>query len=158
MIDSTSVMIRMGNMSGRVTYQNRASLPAPSIAVASYNSCGIVCKPASSVMAKNGIPRHVLTRMTEKSARFGSTSQGKPVSLKPRFTRIQFRTLKFGAKIHIQASVPSTARRSTATGSPTHGLSKAELSLINSATPKPPTSFSTPAPGGIDQRVAQRLQ
>jgi hypothetical protein len=37
-------------------------------------------------------------------------------------------------------------------------LSKAELSLINSATPKPPTSFSTPAPGGIDQRVAQRLQ
>ena len=59
-------------------------------------------------MAKNGIPRHVLTRITEKSARFGSVSQGARVRLSPVWTRIQLRTLKFGVRSQSQAMALST--------------------------------------------------
>ena len=99
MIDSTRVMMRIGRINGRVTYLKRVTLPAPSIAVASCNSRGIVWSPASKVMAKNGMPRQVLTRITEKSARFGSTSHGEPLVAMPTLINIQFSTLKLGLRM-----------------------------------------------------------
>ena len=54
---------------GTVTCQKRPTGPAPSDSAASYSSFGMATRPASSVIAKNGKPRHVLTRITVNIAR-----------------------------------------------------------------------------------------
>ena len=64
-----------GSSSGQVMYQKRCKGRAPSIAAASFKSGLIVCRPASSEIAKNGTPRQMLTMMIESMARSPSPSQ-----------------------------------------------------------------------------------
>src|SRR5438094_8925594 len=63
MIENTTTTSVTGLSSGQVTCQERFQPLAPSSEAASCRSGLIVCNPASSVIAKNGMPRHVLTTM-----------------------------------------------------------------------------------------------
>src|SRR2546430_5269014 len=81
MTEKTTTTIVTGLRSGHVTYQKRFQPLAPSSDDASCRSGLIVCSPASSVIAKNGMPRHVLTTIAHhidlNSTRLNSThSQG----------------------------------------------------------------------------------
>ena len=55
-IEKRTTTSMIGLMSGRVTRQKRSHALAPSISAASCKSGLIVWSPASSVMAKNGMP------------------------------------------------------------------------------------------------------
>jgi hypothetical protein len=103
----TTTMVT-GMSRGQVTLQKRCQALAPSMAAASSTSGFTVCSPASSVMAKKGIPRHTLTRMTETMAVIGPPSQSTRNRIRPRWNMIQFRMLKVGSNIHFQASVERT--------------------------------------------------
>jgi hypothetical protein len=61
MIENTTTTRVTGFSSGHVTRQKRCQPLAPSSDAASWRSGLIVCSPASRVMAKNGMPRHVFT-------------------------------------------------------------------------------------------------
>src|SRR3989442_4198153 len=61
MTEKTTTTIVTGLRSGHVTDQKRFQPLAPSSDDASWRSGLIVCSPASSGIAKNGMPRHVLT-------------------------------------------------------------------------------------------------
>ena len=63
----TTAMI--GDSSGSVTLVKRCHGVAPSSAAASLSDCGMVCSPARSEMATNGMPRHTLAAITEARAR-----------------------------------------------------------------------------------------
>ena len=76
----------MGRSNGKVMCQKRASTPAPSTWAASYSSSGTDCSPASSMMAKNGIPRQTLVKTTAAIARSGDDSQATRSCIHP--TRI----------------------------------------------------------------------
>src|SRR5436190_8496286 len=97
-----------GSKSGQVTYQKRFHGRAPSMAAASFSSGLMVCRPASSEMAKNGTPRQILTTMIEVMARSGSPSQLMRWVMNPSWNSAQLMTLKVGSNIHFQAKVDST--------------------------------------------------
>jgi len=61
MIEKTTTTSVTGFRSGQVTCQKRCQPLAPSREAASCRSGLIVCSPASSVMAKKGMPRQVFT-------------------------------------------------------------------------------------------------
>src|SRR3989442_15115320 len=61
MTENTTTTTVTGLRSGHVTCQKRFHPLAPSSEAASCRSGLIVWSPASSVIAKNGMPRHVLT-------------------------------------------------------------------------------------------------
>src|SRR5271166_6282982 len=62
----TTAMI--GDSIGRVTNRNRCQGPAPSSVAASYSEGEMVCKPASKVMATNGMPRQTFAAITDHRA------------------------------------------------------------------------------------------
>ena len=62
----TTAMI--GDSIGSVTNRNRCHGPAPSSVAASYSEGEIVCSPASSVIATNGMPRQTLAAITDQRA------------------------------------------------------------------------------------------
>ena len=72
MIEKSITIVSTGMSRGIVTLRKRAQALAPSIEAASYRSIGMVCRPASSEMAKNGVPRQMLTKITEPIASAGS--------------------------------------------------------------------------------------
>ena len=72
MIEKSMTMVSTGVSSGTVMWRNRFGAFAPSIAAASYRSCGMVCSPARSEIAKKGVPRQTLTKMTAPMANVGS--------------------------------------------------------------------------------------
>src|SRR5687767_15928393 len=59
--ENTTTTSVTGRSSGQVTCQKRFQALAPSSAAASCRSGLMVCRPASSVIAKKGMPRQVLT-------------------------------------------------------------------------------------------------
>ena len=63
MTEKTTTTSVTGLSSGHVTCQKRCQPLAPSSEAASCRSVLMVCSPARSVMAKKGMPRHVLTTM-----------------------------------------------------------------------------------------------
>ena len=97
MDDSVVETNRTGKMPGMVTFQKRCNVPAPSTLAASYKSCPTVASPASRVIAKNGKPRHTLTRMAEAIAQVGLYSQGNGLLVKPALIKIKLSTLERGA-------------------------------------------------------------
>src|SRR5438445_10410588 len=103
MIEKTTTTTVTGFRSGHVTCQNRFQLLAPSSEAASCRSVLIVCSPARSVMAKNGMPRHVFTTIAHQSAHSPLDSNGSLVTMKPDLHRVQLRTLKVGSNIHRHA-------------------------------------------------------
>ena len=62
----------IGVSSGNVMNRKRCHPVAPSIAAASYNEGEIVCSPASSEIATNGIPRQTLAAIVDPRAIHGS--------------------------------------------------------------------------------------
>ena len=58
-------------MAGMVTWRKRCHTLAPSMAAASWSSCGTAWRPARIVMPKKGMPRQMLARHTEEIARLG---------------------------------------------------------------------------------------
>src|SRR6188768_3653228 len=97
-----------GSSSGQVTYQKRFHGRAPSMAAASFSSGLMVCRPASSEMAKNGTPRQMLTMMIEVMARSGSPSQLMRWVMKPGEINGQFKALQHEFNALFQAKVDST--------------------------------------------------
>src|SRR4026207_2503833 len=59
-------------------------------------------------MAKNGMPRQVLTRIAHHIAQSPSDRNGSRVAMKPVGYRSQFSTLKVGSNIHRHAKADST--------------------------------------------------
>src|SRR3712207_6774806 len=109
----------------------------------------MVWRPARRVIPKKGTARQAFTSVTQNSARSGFVSQGKPVFIRPRLSRIQLITLKFGVNIHCQARPLRTVgtiqgSRIAARISLRNGI----VSLISRATPRPIASFRTVAPAG----------
>ncbi len=122
-IEKITTTTAMGLIMGMVMRQKRCHPFAPSISPASYRSCGTVCRPARKLIAKKGIPRHVLTRITENMAQPASPSQlmrKRPrqasfsvmsntlMSIFQNQLMIQLKTLKVASNIHSQASPLST--------------------------------------------------
>src|SRR5207245_11767273 len=105
MIEKTTTTTVSGCRSGHVTCQNRFQPLAPSSEAASCRSVLIVCSPARSVMAKNGMPRHVFTTIAHQSAHSPLDRNGSFVTIKPDLQGGQTRTLKVGAA----AADPPTA-------------------------------------------------
>ena len=68
MIENTTTTSVTGLSSGHVTCQKRCQPLAPSSDAASWRSGLIVWSPASSVIAKNGMPRHVFTTIAHHMA------------------------------------------------------------------------------------------
>src|SRR5437870_13687388 len=108
MTEKTTTTIVTGLRSGHVTYQKRFQPLAPSSDDASCRSGLIVCSPASSVIAKNGIPRHVLTTIAHHIPYVPSDRNGSFVVMRPALYRSQLSTLKVGANIQRHATVDST--------------------------------------------------
>ena len=76
-------LYKTGFRSGHVTCQNRFQPFAPSSEAASCKSVLIVCRPASRVIAKNGMPRQVLTAIAHQSAQSPLDKNGSLVTMKP---------------------------------------------------------------------------
>src|SRR5438105_7564634 len=108
MTEKTTTTIVTGLRSGHVTYQKRRQPLAPSSDAASWRSGLIVCSPASSVIAKNGMPRHVLTAIAHHIAYAPSDRNGTLVTIQPIRKRSQFSTLNVGSNIQRHAKVDST--------------------------------------------------
>src|SRR5688572_3699130 len=106
--ENTTTTTVTGLRRGQVTCQKRRHPMAPSRAAAPWRSGLIVCRPASRVMAKHGMPRQVLTTMAHHRAQVPSLRKGSLVVMTPVVYRSQFRTLKVGSNIHRQAKVDST--------------------------------------------------
>src|SRR2546425_5006630 len=88
-----------GLRGGHVTCQKRFQPLAPSSEAASWRSGLIVWSPASSVIAKNGMPRHVLTVIAHHIAYTPSERNGSFVVMRPPLYRSQLSTLKVGSNI-----------------------------------------------------------
>src|SRR5262245_8974723 len=108
MTENTTTTIVTGLRSGQVTFQKRFHPFAPSSDAASWRSGLMVCKPARSVIAKNGMPRQVFTTMAHHMAYAPSDRKGTLVTINPLWYRNQFRTLKVGSNIQRHANVDST--------------------------------------------------
>src|SRR5215467_12970146 len=108
MTENTTTTSVTGLSSGHVTCQNRFQPLAPSRAAASCRSGLMVCSPASSVIAKNGMPRQVFTTIAHQSPYTPSDRNGSLVTIAPDRYKSQFSTLKVGSNIHRQAKVEST--------------------------------------------------
>src|SRR5215510_3594534 len=108
MTEKTTTTRVTGLSSGHVTCQKRCQPLAPSRDAASCSSELMVCSPASSVMAKNGMPRHVLTTMAHHMPQVPSERNGSLLVMNPVWYRSQFSTLKVGSNIQRQANVLST--------------------------------------------------
>src|SRR3970282_132489 len=108
MTENTTTTIVTGLRSGHVTCQKRCQPLAPSRDAASWRSGLIGCRPASSVLAKNGMPRQVLTTIAHQSAQSPLDRNGSLVTMNPVWYRSQFRTLNVGSNIQRQANVEST--------------------------------------------------
>src|SRR5437867_4945656 len=103
MTEKTTTTIVTGLRSGHVTYQKRCQPLAPSSDAASCRSGLIVCSPASSVIAKKGIPRHVFTAIAHHMPYTPSERNGIFVTMKPVLKSSQFSTLKVGSNIQRHA-------------------------------------------------------
>src|SRR5438046_7571765 len=108
MTEKPTTTIVTGLRSGHVTYQKRFQPLAPSSDDASCRSVLIVCSPASSVIAKNGMPRQVLTTIAHQSAQSPLDRNGSLVTIIPAVYRVQLRTLKVGSNIQRHAKDEST--------------------------------------------------
>src|SRR5512134_1363035 len=106
--ENTTTTSVTGSSSGQVTCQKRCQALAPSSAAASWRSGLIVCSPASSVMAKNGIPRQVLTSTAHHIAQSPSDKNGNRSVITPEWNSSQFITLNVGSNIQRQANADST--------------------------------------------------
>src|SRR5688572_27340974 len=96
MIEKTTTTRVTGFSSGQVTCQKRYQPLAPSSEAASCRSGLIVCSPASSVMAKKGMPRHVFTTIAHHIAQSPLERNGSLVTMKPDWYSVQLSTLKVG--------------------------------------------------------------
>src|SRR3990170_2312728 len=105
MVEKSIVIAMMFFSMGRVMKRSRWKGPAPSMEAESNSSSGIDFRPARYMIMKKGVPYQTLTRMMEKRAQKGSASQD--FGAKPSSTRIQFRALWVGSKIHHQPRVES---------------------------------------------------
>jgi hypothetical protein len=83
MIENTTTTMVIGFNRGQVTCQNRFQPLAPSSEAASWRSGLIVWRPASRVMAKNGMPRHVFTTIAHQSPYTPSDRKGSLVTMNP---------------------------------------------------------------------------
>src|SRR3972149_1842061 len=108
MTEKTTTTMVTGFSSGQVTCQKRRQAFAPSREAASWRSGLIVWRPARSVIAKNGIPRHVFTTIAHHSAHVPSERNGSFVTMSPVLYRSQLSTLNVGSNIQRQANVEST--------------------------------------------------
>ena len=66
--DSVSATARIGISSGTVMRRNFCQPLAPSSSAASYRDGEIVCRPASSVIATNGMPRQMFATISDQRA------------------------------------------------------------------------------------------
>src|SRR3989454_12221446 len=108
MTENTTTTTVTGLRSGHVTCQKRFQPLAPSSEAASCRSGLIVWSPASSVIAKNGMPRHVLTVIAHHIPYTPSERNGSFVVMRPPLYRSQLSTLKVGSNIQRHANVDST--------------------------------------------------
>src|SRR5512134_3923592 len=106
--ENTTTTSVTGRSSGQVTCQKRCHALAPSSAAASCRSGLIVCRPASSVIAKNGVPRQVLTTIAHHMAQSLFDRNGRRSLIQPALYRVQLITLNVGSNIQRQAKVDST--------------------------------------------------
>src|SRR3990172_2829949 len=74
-IPTTEAKNSVGESMGRVTCQNCAQRPAPSIRALSYSSSGIVWSPASTMTVNRPMFIQTVAIETEMSAQFGSVNQ-----------------------------------------------------------------------------------
>ena len=106
--ENTTTTMVTGLSRGKVTCQKRRQPLAPSSEAASWRSGLMVCSPARSVMAKNGMPRHVFTTMAHHMAQAPSERKGSFVTMKPPWYRSPLSTLNVGSNIQRHAKVEST--------------------------------------------------
>src|SRR3989304_2340202 len=111
MTEKTTTTIVTGFSSGQVTRQKRCQAFAPSSEAASCRSGLIVWSPASSVIAKNGMPRQVLTTIAHHSAQVPSERNGSFVTISPVRYSSQLSTLQVGSNLQRHASGESTGGR-----------------------------------------------
>src|SRR6266852_3110299 len=119
MVEKRITMASTGLSRGSVTYQNRATRPAPSACAASYSSFGIETSPARRVMTKKVRPRQIFTTITAVMAKYLCPSQlGPGGSMSPRAIPVQFTTLYSELKLHqqprVESAVGMTQGKSTA--------------------------------------------
>src|SRR5204863_4479563 len=106
--ENTTTTSVTGISNGQVTCQNRCQALAPSSAAASCRSGLMVCNPASSVIAKKGMPRQVLTSTAHHIAQSPSERNGSRSVISPVWNSSQFITLNVGSNIQRQAKAEST--------------------------------------------------
>src|SRR5437762_5697896 len=106
--EKTTTTTVTGLSSGHVTCQKRCQPFAPSRDAASCRSGLIVCSPASRVIAKNGMPRHVLTTIAHHIPYTPSDRNGSLVVMRSALYRSQLSTLNVGSNIQRQAKVDNT--------------------------------------------------
>src|SRR5690242_286254 len=99
MIEKTTTTSVTGLSNGHVTCQKRCQPLAPAREAASCRSVLMVCSPASSVIAKKGMPRQVLTAMAHHIPYTPLERNGILSTMKPVLKSSQFRTLKVGSNI-----------------------------------------------------------
>src|SRR5215510_7057153 len=100
--ENTTTTRVTGFSKGQVTCQKRRHPLAPSREAASWRSGEMVCKPASRVMAKNGMPRQVFTTMAHHMAQVPSERKGSLVTMNPYFYSAPSSTEKVGSNIQRQ--------------------------------------------------------
>src|SRR5436853_6322772 len=105
MIENTTTTTVTGFSSGHVTCQNRFQPLAPSSEAASCRSGLIVWSPASSVIAKDGMPRHVVTVIAHHVPYTPAEGKGSFVVKSPTLDRNQLDTLKAGSNVARRATV-----------------------------------------------------
>src|SRR5581483_9304707 len=74
--ENNTVMAMMLRIIGRVTKNSLCTVPAPSIAAASYSCSGTDFSAARYMIMKNGVPNQTLTVMVQNRAIQPTPSQG----------------------------------------------------------------------------------
>ena len=126
-----------------VTWRNRCHAPAPSIAAASYISSGMAWRPASSVMAKNGMPHQTLATIGPHMASRGSPRMLSGAARMPSATSQCGRGPITG--LNSQAKVRPERKLGTAQGTKTSACTSrrpANGSRSRRARPKPSANWS----------------
>src|SRR2546422_8211107 len=108
MTENTTTTAVRGLRGGQVTCKKRFQPLAPSSEAASRRSGLIVWSPASSAIAKNGMPRHVLTVIAHHIAYTPSERHGTFVVMRPPLHRGHLSTLKAGTHIQPHATAETT--------------------------------------------------
>src|SRR3990172_6323860 len=113
MVENIITTMMIFSIMGKVTNRNRCNGFAPSIAAASYSSCGIDLSAARYMIMKNGRPYQTPTMTMQMRAHITLESHG--TASNPNLTAAQLSALWVGSKIHHQPRLESAGGLTQAT-------------------------------------------